>query len=104
MEGRPINDPEISKNNNHSVPVMTEGSVSGSSAFSAVDFAALMQSNKKHKGMNKSHNHKEAKKANIRRNEKNEREVQKEYNAIMEVKMEAERIEWAPKDKEDAKF
>ena len=102
MEGK--TDPEIPKNDNHSVPVMTVGAVSGSSGVSATDFAMLMQANKKHKGMNKSHNHKEAKKANIRRNEKNEREFQKEYNAKMQEQMEQERIEWAPKDKEDAKF
>ena len=53
---------------------MTEGKVTGSKAVSAVDFAFLMQQHKKHGGANKSTNFKEAKKANIRRNEKNDRE------------------------------
>ena len=82
----------------------TEGKVSGGAAVSATDFAFLMQMNKKHKGGNKSHNHKEAKKANIRRNEKREREFQKEYNAAMQQQMEEENRFWAPTDKEDAKF
>ena len=86
------------------IKLATCGAVSGSSAVSAADFAFLMQANKKHKGMNKSHNHKEAKKANIRRHEKNERENTKVYNAVMEEKMELERVKWAPVDKEDEKF
>ena len=83
---------------------MTEGKVTGSAAVSNVDFAFLMQQHKKHGGSNKSNNHKEAKKANIRRNEKNDRERQKVFDAVMQEKMEQERIEWAPKDKEDEKF
>ena len=63
-----------------------------------------MQKSAKHGGKNKSNNFKEAKKANIRRNEKNEREFQKIKSAKIEEKLEQERIEWAPKDKEDAKF
>ena len=40
----------------------------------------------------------------IRRNEKNDRERQKVFDAVMQEKMEQERVEWAPKDKEDEKF
>ena len=72
----------LEKNNNHSVPVVENtskfvGASSGSSVVSAADFAKLMMMNKKHGGQNKSHNFKESKKANIRRNEKFEREATK---------------------------
>tara|TARA_B110000503_G_C6803938_1_gene272272 strand:+ start:164 stop:367 length:204 start_codon:yes stop_codon:yes gene_type:complete len=67
---------------------MTEGKVTGSNAVSNVDFAFLMQQHKKHGGGNKSTNHKEMKKANIRRNEKNDREYQKKVDAVMQEKME----------------
>ena len=88
MESRINDEPNIPKNENKNVPVYTEGAVSGSAAISATDFAMLMQMNKKHKGQNKSHNHKEAKKANIRRNEKNEREFQKAAQAEMQERLE----------------
>ena len=64
--------------------------MSGSSAVSASDFAFLMQSNKKHKGGSKSTNFKEAKKANIRRNEKNEREFQKAMDKHIAEELERE--------------
>eukprot|EP00355_Strombidium_rassoulzadegani_P008263 CAMPEP_0168618310 /NCGR_PEP_ID=MMETSP0449_2-20121227/6006_1 /TAXON_ID=1082188 /ORGANISM="Strombidium rassoulzadegani, Strain ras09" /LENGTH=119 /DNA_ID=CAMNT_0008659181 /DNA_START=101 /DNA_END=460 /DNA_ORIENTATION=+ len=111
MEGRPVDihkqdkdEEPIEKINNRSQPVMTVGKVSGSAAIGAIDFASLMAAHKKHGGANKSHNYKEAKKANIRRNEKNQREYEKAVSAKMEEIMEQERKEWAPKDKEDAKF
>ena len=63
----------------------------------------LMQKNAKHKGQNKSKNFKEAQKANIRRNEKYEREREKAFNQAMNEEMERERREWAPVDKEDKK-
>ena len=85
-------------------PVFTTGAVSGGADNLTIDFAALMNAHKKHKGMNKSHNHKEAKKANIRRHEKYEREAQKEYNERMQEEIEAENKKWAPVDKEDEKF
>lgn len=86
--------------------VQTEGKVTGSSsqAKASADFAFLMQAHKKHGKGSKSNNYKESKKANIRRNEKYERENQKVMQAKIEEAMEKERIEWAPKDKEDAKF
>ena len=59
---------------------------------------------KKHGLGSKSKNFKEAKKANIRRNEKYEREATKAYNQIVAEQEERDRIEWAPSDKEDAKF
>ena len=55
-------------------------------------FAQLMQAHKKHKGQNKSHNFKEAKKANIRRNEKFEREAIKEHSIKVAEQLEKERI------------
>ena len=55
--------------------------MTGSSAVSATDFAFLMQKSAKHGKGSKSNNYKEAKKANIRRNEKKEREFQKEMGA-----------------------
>lgn len=73
-----IVDPNIQKIDNRSVPVMTEGKITGGNAMTmAQQFAFLMQKNAKHGGGNKSHNFKEAKKANIRRNEKNQREYEK---------------------------
>jgi hypothetical protein len=63
--------------------VNTEGKVSGSAAVSATDFAFLMAKASKHGAGSKSNNFKEAKKANIRRNEKNEREFQKVMSAKM---------------------
>ena len=65
----------IERIDNHSVPVMTSGMVSGSAAVAKIDFAGLMAAHKKHGGKNKSNNYKEAKKANIRRNEKYAREA-----------------------------
>ena len=83
MERKNSNDDGIEKINNHSVPVVENtnflGKASGSSVVSAADFAKLMLMNKKHGGQNKSKNHKEAKKANIRRNEKYEREAAKSF-------------------------
>ena len=67
---------------------MTEGKVTGSNAVSSADFAFLMQQHAKHGGKNKSNNFKESKKANIRRNEKNEREHQKQVDRIMQEKLE----------------
>ena len=72
---------DVPKNENRNVHVV--GAVSGSAAVSAFDFAFMMQMKKKHKGQNKSHNHLEAKKANIRRNEKFEREFQKERDQMI---------------------
>ncbi len=103
MESRKEGD-DIPLNENRSQPVHVVGAVSGSAAVSAVDFAFMMQMNKKHKGQNKSHNHLESKKANIRRNEKYEREFQKEKDALIKEQLEKERIEWAPADKDDEKF
>ena len=71
----------LEQNNNRQQPVMTEGKVSGSAKISAADFAFLMQKANKHGKGSKSNNYKEAKKANIRRNEKNEREFQKKVDA-----------------------
>ena len=73
----------LDKIDNKSVPVMTSGKVSGSAAVSGADFAFLMQQHKKHGGKNKSANFKEAKKANQRRNEKNEREFQKKVDKLV---------------------
>ena len=71
------------KIDNHSVPMVGDanflGKASGSSVVSAADFAKLMMMNKKHGGQNKSNNFKEAEKANIRRNEKYEREATKQF-------------------------
>ena len=108
MERKNSNDDGIEKINNHSVPVVENtnflGKASGSSVVSAADFAKLMLMNKKHGGQNKSHNHKESKKANIRRNEKFEREAAKSFAIEQQKRMEQERIEWAPQDKDDEKF
>ena len=60
----------LEKINNKQVPVAITGKVTGSKAVSAADFSFLMQAHAKHGGKNKSNNFKEAKKANIRRNEK----------------------------------
>ena len=94
----------LEENKNHSDNVYTTGAVSGSAAVSATDFAFLMQANKKHKGGSKSTNYKEAKKANIRRNEKNEREFQKVMNKQLQEEIEREEREWAVTDKDDIKF
>ena len=53
---------------------------------------------------NKNKNHKEFKKANIRRNEKIDREKEKIINARVEAALEKERVEWAITDKEDEKY
>ena len=50
-------------------PANFTGKVSGSAAVGKVDFAMLM-ANAKHGGANKARNHKDARKINIRRNEK----------------------------------
>ena len=79
MEGRKVNyDDNIPTNDNKNQHV---GKVSGGSDNVEFTFAQLMTAHKKHGGQNKSNNFKEAKKANIRRNEKFERGVQKEYAA-----------------------
>ena len=108
MEKKDNANEEIEKIDNHSQPVVGNqnflGKASGSSVVSAADFAKLMLMNKKHGGQNKSKNHKEAKKANIRRNEKYEREAAKQFAAEQHKRMEQERIEWAPADKDDEKF
>ena len=85
-------------------PVFTCGKVSGGVENLDQLFTGLMQANKKHKGQNKAHNHKEARKANIRRQEKWEREAQKDYNQMMQEQIAAENEYWAPVDKEDEKF
>ena len=57
-----------------------------------------------HGASKKSKNFKEAKKANIRLNEQNQREWQKAMDAQLWEQLAKEAIEWAPKDKADAKF
>ena len=59
---------------------MTEGRVGGSNKAMKSDFAKLMALSQ-HGAAKKSKNFKEAKKANIRRNEKKEREWQKAMDA-----------------------
>ena len=97
-------DEDIERIDNKSKPVNTMGKVSGSAKVGNIDFAAMMRASQKHGGQNKSHNFKEAKKANIRRNEKAEREYQKAMDAHLQQKLEEDRVKWAPVDKEDAKF
>ena len=108
MEKKISEEEGIQKIDNHSVPVVENtnflGKASGSSVVSAADFAKLMMMNKKHGGQNKSKNFKEAKKANIRRNEKYEREAAKKFSIQQQERLEQERIEWAPVDKDDEKF
>ena len=89
---------------NKSKPVDIMGKVSGSAKVGNIDFAAMMRASKKHGGQNKSNNFKEAKKANLRRNDKYDREAQKLYDAQVQAKLEEERVKWAPVDKDDAKF
>ena len=84
--------------------VLTCGKVSGGVENVDQMFMGLMMAHKKHRGMNKSHNHKEKKKANIRRHEKWEREAAKVYNAKVQEQVAAENAYWAPTDREDEKF
>ena len=73
--------------------------------LSGADFAYLMQNFKKKGSQSKgSMNFVETKKANIRRNEKFDREKQKLIDQKIAERIEKERVEWAPVDKEDAKF
>ena len=75
LETKRIAKNEGIQQNTNRQPINTEGKVTGSSAVSATDFAFLMQKSNKHGKGSKSTNFKEAKKANIRRNEKYEREA-----------------------------
>ena len=89
MESRPpqpVRDPELEKIENHDVPVITAGKVTGGKAMSVAEsFAYLMMMNKKHGGGSKSNNYKEKKKADQRRHEKKTREFEKEMKIEMEA-------------------
>merc|ERR1712066_485109 len=87
---------EIEQINNHAAPVASQ------SVVAPADFAFLMRRSGQRK--NKSANFKEAKKADMRRNQKYAILGEKYMKQQLEEQLERERIEWAPQGKEDAKF
>lgn len=75
---------ELNTNKEPNKVVHTEGKTSGSNTGMKINFAKLMKMSQQKKDK-KSNNFKEAKNANIRRNDKQQRTVQKAYdNAVQE--------------------
>ena len=72
--------------------------------FNPADLHKLMRSVNMGKVGNKNSNFKDMKKANIRRNEKINREKEKLIGQRLEEALEKERVEWAITEKDDEKY